>query len=84
MSETEGEMRADYGKLLGKGVRGKYYERFKAGTNVVLLDEDVAVVFSDSKSVNEALRGLIKLSKQAGRTPARPKREIHRKAPVKK
>jgi len=38
------------------GVRGKYYARYKAGTNVVLLAPDIAEVFRDSTSVNAALR----------------------------
>ena len=38
------------------GVRGKYYARYKAGANVVLLAPDVAEVFHDSTSVNAALR----------------------------
>lgn len=41
-----------------KGVRGKYAERAAEGTNIVKLDDDVAVVFPDSKSVNDALRSL--------------------------
>ena len=48
------EMRPEYD--LRGGVRGKYYERYKAGTNVVLLEPDVAKVFRDSATVNEALR----------------------------
>jgi hypothetical protein len=43
------------------GVRGKYYERIKReGTNVVLLDRDVAKAFPDSASVNKALRSIMK------------------------
>lgn len=38
------------------GVRGKYAAAFQCGTNVVLLDPDMAEVFPDSKSVNDALR----------------------------
>jgi hypothetical protein len=38
------------------GVRGKYYERYKQGTNVVLLEPDLARVFRDSSVVNQALR----------------------------
>jgi hypothetical protein len=38
------------------GVRGKYYERYKQGTNVVLLEPDVAKAFHDSATVNAALR----------------------------
>ncbi len=40
------------------GVRGKYADRFARGSNVVVLDPDVAEVFSDSESVNRALRAL--------------------------
>jgi hypothetical protein len=41
------------------GVRGKYYERYMGGSNVVLLAPDVAEVFHDSESVNLALREYI-------------------------
>jgi hypothetical protein len=37
-------------------VRGKYYERYRQSTNVVLLDPDVAEVFPNAAAVNEALR----------------------------
>jgi hypothetical protein len=40
------------------GVRGKYAARYAAGTNVVLLDPDVAEVFHGTESVNCALRAL--------------------------
>ena len=40
------------------GVRGKYVDRFPQGCNVVVLDPDVARVFTDSESVNQALRAL--------------------------
>jgi hypothetical protein len=41
------------------GVRGKYVDRFAKGCNVVVLDPDVARVFTDSESVNQALRALV-------------------------
>ena len=44
-------------------VRGKYYERYQQGTNVVLLEPDVAAIFHDSQSVNRALRMLIDLAR---------------------
>jgi len=50
-----------------EGVRGKYYERYKQGTNVVLLEPDVAQVFPDSESVNRALRGLIDIAREAAK-----------------
>jgi hypothetical protein len=57
-----------------KGVRGKHHQAYKAGTNVVFLDPDVAAAFADSTSVNEALRLLMKLAKQsvAVRRPDNP------------
>ena len=45
-------------------VRGKYYERYQQGSNVVLLDPDVAHAFRDSEAVNRALRLLLDLAKQ--------------------
>lgn len=48
------------------GVRGKYAELCGSGTNVVLLDPDVAEVFRDSKSVNDVLRQLAKIVKKVG------------------
>ncbi len=41
------------------GVRGKYVSRYRAGTNVVVLDPDVAAVFSNAAAVNRALRMLL-------------------------
>ena len=40
------------------GVRGKYASRYAKGTNIVLLDRDVAEVFSTPEAVNTALRAL--------------------------
>ncbi len=42
------------------GVRGKYAQRYREGTNIIRLDEDVAEKFPNSEKVNEALRYLIK------------------------
>lgn len=52
------------------GVRGKYVERFKSGSNIVILSPDVAEIFHDSESVNEALRTLIKITRQNKKVPA--------------
>jgi hypothetical protein len=43
-----------------KGVRGKYARRYAHGTNVVVLEPDVARVFSNSKAVNASLRKIIR------------------------
>ncbi len=54
---SNSDMRDEYD--FSKGIRGKYAERFKGGTNLVLLDPDVAKAFPNAKSVNDALRRLI-------------------------
>jgi hypothetical protein len=53
------DLRAEYDltKLKG-GVRGKYYQRARGGTNLVLLEPELAKVFPDAASVNRALRVL--------------------------
>ncbi|HEY7319130.1 MAG TPA: hypothetical protein VIE89_16320 [Candidatus Binatia bacterium] len=56
------EMGAEYN--IRGGVRGKYYERYREETNVVLLEPDVAAVFRNSQSVNRALRMLIDLARK--------------------
>jgi hypothetical protein len=67
-SEPNSDMLEEYD--FSKGVRGKYVERFKEGSNIVVLSPDVAQVFSDSESVNEALRTLIKITRQNGKISA--------------
>jgi hypothetical protein len=58
------EMRPEYNFDYSKAVRGKYCKRLlEEGTNVVVLDLDVAKTFHDSASVNEALRSLLDLSR---------------------
>jgi hypothetical protein len=59
-------MRAEY-DFTG-GVRGKYVDRYRQGTNVVLLDPELVEAFPDSKSVNDALRALVVI---AARTETR-------------
>lgn len=60
------DMRKEYRREdLGKGVRGKYFEEYKKGTNLILLSPDVATAFPDDDSVNNALRGLMKLAQKS-------------------
>ena len=56
------------------GVRGVTAARYAEGTNVILLDPDVAKVFPDTKAVNEALRTLARIR----RKPARPRKRTKR------
>ena len=57
------DMRAEYD--FSGGIRGKYVDRYRRGTNVVLLDPEVAEAFPDSKSVNDALRALVAIATRA-------------------
>ncbi len=56
------------------GVRGKYYRRFSEGTNLVLLDPDIADAFPNAKAVNEALRVLVNVASAQVRPARRGKR----------
>ena len=64
------EMRSEYD--FSQGVRGKHHKSFQAGINVVFLEPDIAAVFQDSASVNQALRSLVRLSKTKAITGSRP------------
>jgi hypothetical protein len=57
---TESPMRKEYD--FRDAEVGKYAERYAAGTNLVLLDPDIAQLFPDSKSVNETLRSLVRIA----------------------
>lgn len=68
----------DLTKLKG-GVRGKYYERAQAGTNLVLLEPDLAKAFPDADSVNRALRALLDAaSATAGQRPRKASSRLKR------
>lgn len=56
-SRRDPDMRPEYD--FSGGVRGKYAARYREGTNVVLLDPDIASAFKSSKAVNRALRALL-------------------------
>jgi hypothetical protein len=61
----------DLTRLKG-GVRGKYYEQARAGTNLVLLEPDVARTFPDSTSVNRALRLLQEVATKTSTRARKP------------
>jgi len=64
-------MRPEYD--FSKGVRGKYASRLRPGSQIIVLDPDVAAAFGDAKSVNRALRTLLKV------VPARTARSSRRR-----
>src|SRR2546422_5232382 len=71
----------DLSRLKG-GVRGKYFQRATAGTNLVLIDPELAGVFPDAESVNRALRLLVDAAQAAARPTTRragtPKKRLQR------
>ena len=69
MKKASKGMRPEYD--FSGGVRGKYSASFRKGTNVVVLEPDVAKVFSDSAAVNDALRALVEIAKRS----QKPKRQ---------
>ncbi|MFZ1935412.1 MAG: hypothetical protein WCB27_12245 [Thermoguttaceae bacterium] len=76
--EMADDLRPEYdlGQLLKSGVRGKYAARFREGTNLVLLEPEVAKAFPTDSAVNEALRLVLQLSRlsaKAKKTNAKPR-----------
>lgn len=64
-NEMEDELRSEYDfAQMEGGVRGKYVDRYRAGTNLVLLEPDVAQAFPNDVAVNDALRMLIQVAQR--------------------
>ena len=81
MSKAKDEIRPEYRREdLGKGIRGKYLARVSKGTNLVLLNEDVAKAFPTTEAVNEALTGLLALAQQSARITGRSTRAARKRA----
>lgn len=78
---ADDEMRPEYD--FSNAVRGKYYERFRASSNVVVLDPDVSRVFPNAAAVNQALRVLasvararVSVPKRVSRAAKRPRKRV--------
>ena len=70
--KNQDELRPEYNFDYSKAVRGKYYKRLMdEGSNVIVLDPDVAKAFHDSASVNEALRSLLEITRSTRRLTRR-------------
>jgi hypothetical protein len=65
----------DFASMKG-GVRGKYYEEYKQGTNIVLLKPDVAEAFPTEDAVNEALRGILTTARAVRQIGGLPDRAL--------
>jgi hypothetical protein len=70
-SRARDTMRPEYD--FSHGIRGKYAARLKPGSQLVVLDPDVAAVYGDAKAVNRALRALMDA------VPSRPARSSRRR-----
>ena len=72
MSQTpeNDDLRPEYD--FSGGVRGKHHGAYREGTNVVLLDPDIARAFPNSEAVNRALRKLLETSAEVQRNPTKP------------
>ena len=66
LKASEPEMRSEYD--FSGAIRGKYHKRYVEGSNVVVLEPDVAKWFKNSESVNEALRAYLKAGKRSATT----------------
>ena len=68
VNESDDELRPEYNlrQLLKGAARGKYAERYRAGTNLVLLEPDVAKAFPNGRAVNKALRLVLELRRITG------------------
>ncbi len=66
--KSRDELRTEYNFDYSKAVRGKYYRKLmEEGSNVIVLDPDIAKAFHNSDSVNEALRSLLNLTRSTQR-----------------
>lgn len=71
------EMRPDYDfAAIRGGVRGKHFQEYRKGTNVVLLEPDVAEAFPTEDAVNEALRGVLTTTRAVRRNGGLPDRAV--------
>lgn len=67
-SKETDELREEYDlSQMQDGVRGKYTERYKQGSNIVVLAPDVSKAFPNAEAVNDALRMLIKIAESTKR-----------------
>lgn len=62
-NKQEKEMLSEYD--FSKGIRGKYATRFRKGTNIIVIEPDLAKIFPNSETVNETLRAVAKIALRA-------------------
>ena len=76
-AESADWLRPEYKRFdLGKIVRGKYADRIRAESNVVVLDPTVAKVFPNDEAVNTALRGIMKVAQTSAYMQCGPRKNV--------
>lgn len=66
MNKSDDELIPEYDlNSLGKGVRGKYFEQYQTGTNVVVIEPELSKAFPSAKAVNDALRKVLENNRKA-------------------
>jgi hypothetical protein len=80
---TDPDLRPEYDfSALQGGVRGKYFERYRAGVNLVLLEPEVAQAFPSDAAVNEALRKVMRSGKASRREHPVANKHVRRTRPA--
>lgn len=73
--DPDDDLRPQYDFDFSKGEKGRYYKRLlKEGSNIVVLEPDIAKAFPDSAAVNDALRSLLDLARSSTSRARRPNR----------
>ncbi len=79
------DMRAEYDfASMQGGVQGKYIRRIRQGTNVVVIEPDVADAFPTEAAVNEALRGILNTTRAVRHTGGLPDKALDRGRRIRK
>lgn len=70
--DSQDDLRPEYDFDFSKSVRGKYYKQYMEGSNVVVLEPDVAAAFKNADAVNQALRAMLRFAEQTSNLTAHP------------
>ena len=68
--DSQDDLQPEYDFDFSKAVRGKYYKQYREGSNVVVLEPDVAAAFTNADAVNQALRAMLRFAQQTSNLTA--------------
>jgi hypothetical protein len=84
-SQTHNDLRPEYDFTAMKGgVRGKYVRRLREGTNIVLLEPEIAEAFPNDRAVNQALRGILDIARSVRSAGRREDKTLRRRGLLRK